>query len=108
MLNNFPSDEFFEENSNFRMKIMKYNWGKPNLSNFSNTVKHKIELCFKQISLRYEKWVVYKKVIIISSGVAVEYIFPKNNISLENMPQMIEKVGKNFKILSKIDEGAFG
>ena len=24
------------------------------------------------------------------------------------MPQMLEKVGKNFKILRKIDEGAFG
>jgi GTPase Era involved in 16S rRNA processing len=24
------------------------------------------------------------------------------------MPQMLEKVGKNFKVIRKIDEGAFG
>ena len=27
---------------------------------------------------------------------------------IKEMPQMLEKVGKNFKIIRKIDEGAFG
>ena len=32
--------------------------------------------------------------------------FSNNNFL--TMPQMLEKVGKNFKIIRKIDEGAFG